>query len=76
MYLHKGEKAVIVNNGHMIDAAKPYIGEIVIVSEQLYLGYNVTLPANCRLTDEQKQQIQNFIWAPGHLKKYCEVNCF
>lgn len=76
MYLNKGQKAIIINNGHMIEAAKSYVGLVVIITGFDNIGYRVKLVSDNHLTQKQIIPIENFIWSPNHLKPYIEISCF
>ena len=76
MHLDKGKKAIIINNGHMIEAAKPYVGLVVIITGLDGSGYRVKLVSDNYLTQKQIIPIENFIWSPNHLKPYIEISCF
>ena len=76
MYLDKGKKAIIINNGHMIEAAKSYVGLVVIITSFDGIGYRVKLVSDNHLTQKQIISIENFIWSPNHLKPYIEISCF
>lgn len=76
MHLNKGEKAIIINNGHMIEAAKHYVGLVVRITDFDYTGYRVKLVSDNYLTQKQLIPIENFIWSPNHLKPYLEISCF
>ena len=76
MYLNKGQKAIIINNGHMIEAAKSYVGLVVIITSFDGIGYRVKLVSDNYLTQKQIIPIEDFIWSPNHLKPYIEISCF
>ena len=76
MYLNKGQKAIIINNGHMIEAAKSYVGLVVIITSFDGIGYRVKLVSDNYLTQKQIIPIEDFIWSPNHLKPYLEISCF
>ena len=76
MHLDKGKKAIIINNGHMIESAKPYVGLVVIITGVDGIGYRVKLVSDNHLTQKQIIPIEDFIWSPSHLKPYIEISCF
>ena len=76
MYLDKGKTAIIIDNGHMIESAKPYVGLVVMITSFDGIGYRVKLVSDNHLTQKQIIPIENFIWSPNHLKPYIEISCF